>query len=150
MANVDSATLNDNNFMQAFGNAVVANGVLALTANPTAADVLRICRIPAGTRVSALLIANTDMDTDGTPEIDVTIGYVPVVSGDGPTASANYFGVTGQTILGTTNEGKVYAKFAPITFEKDVYLTMTTVTDAETWANGTIYAAVLGSARGIK
>jgi hypothetical protein len=150
MANVDSATLNDNSFMQAFGNAVVAAGSLALTANAAATSVLRILRIPAGTRVSALLIGNTDMDTDGTPEIDVTIGYVPVVAGDGPTAVADYFGVTGQTILGTTNEGKLYCKFAPITFEKDVYLTMTIVTDAETWANGTIYAAVLGSARGIK
>lgn len=150
MANIDSATLNDNKFMQAFGNSVVAGGVIALTANNAAASVLRICRIPAGTRVNALLIANTDMDTDGSPEIDVTIGYAPVVSGDGPAAVADYFGVTGQTILGTTNEGKVYAKFAPITFAFDVYLTMTIVTDAKVWANGTIYATVLGEARGIK
>lgn len=150
MANVDSTTLNDNAYMQAFGNAVVATGSLALAANPTAADVLRICRIPAGSRVSAVLIANTDMDTNVSPEIDVTIGYAPVVASDGPTADPDGFGVTGQTILSTTNEGKVYAKFAPITFDQDVYLTMTVVTDAATFAAGTIYATVLGQARGVK
>lgn len=150
MANVDSTTLNANVFMQAFGNAAVASGSLALAANPTAADVLRIMRIPAGTKVNALLIANTDMDTNVSPEIDVTIGYTPVVSADGPTASANYFGVTGQTILSTTNEGKLYCKFAPIQFDFDVYLTMTVVTDAATFAAGTIYATALGDARGVK
>lgn len=150
MANVDSATLNDNTFMQAFGNAVVAQGSLALAANPAATSVLRIMRIPAGTKVSALIIANTDMDTDGSPEFDVSIGYAPVVSGDGPIASADYFAATGVTALGTTNQGIVYAKFAPITFEKDVYLTMTVTTDSETFAAGTIYATALGIARGVK
>lgn len=149
MANVDSATLNKNDFMQAFGNAVVADGSIALAANPTAADVIRIMKIPAGTKVNALLIGNGDLDT-GMPEFVVSIGYAPVVAGDGPTASAAYFSAAGDTVLQAANAGKLYCAFAPITFDKDVYLTMTVGTDAATFAAGTIYATALGEARGIK
>lgn len=150
LANIDSATLNANNFMQAFGNSVNLSGTVALTANPTAADVIRVLRIPAGTKVTGVLIANTDMDTNGSPTIDVSIGYMPVVTGDGPALSAAYFAATGQTMLGTTNLGIWYRKFADITFAFDVYLTLTVTTAAATWANGTIYATVIGEARGIK
>lgn len=149
MANVDSTSLNKNVYMQAFGDSIVSDGVLALAANPTAADVLRIQRIQAGTEVSALLIANTDLDT-GTPEFVVSIGYAPVDSTDGPTAVADYFAAAGQTLLQAANDGKLYCKFAPITFDKDVYLTMTVGTDAATFAAGTIYTRVIGKARGIK
>ena len=149
MANVDSTTLNKNVYMQAFGNSVILDGTLALAANPTAADVLRIMRIPAGTTVSMLVIANTDMDT-GTPDFVVSIGYAPVDSTDGPTADADYFAAAGTAILGTANLGTVYAQFAPITFDKDVYLTMTVGTDAATFAAGTIYAQAIGIARGVK
>lgn len=150
MANVDSTTLNENAFMQAFGNGIVAQGRINLTANPTAADVIRITRIRAGTKVSALLMGNSDMDTHGTPEFVVSIGYAPVVSGDGPAAVADYFSAAGDTSLQAANAGKVYHNFAPITFEKDVYLTMTVGTDAATFTAGNAYVSVLGVARGIK
>jgi hypothetical protein len=146
-ANVDSATLNDNNFMQAFGNAVVASGSIALTANPTAADVLRVMLIPAGTRVEALIVAFDDLDSNGSPTFVVGIGYAYT---DGSSASAAYFAAAGQTLPETGSNGAVYRKFAPITFEKDAYLTMTVGTAAATFAAGSIYATALGSARGIK
>lgn len=150
MANVDSTTLNQNQYMQAFGNAVQLPGSIALSANPTAADVLRIMRIPAGTQVSEVVLANTDLDTNGAPTFVHSLGYAPVNSDDGPTASATYFAAAGQTNLQAANEGKVYAKFAPITFAYDVYLTATVGTAAATFAAGTIYATVKGVARGIK
>jgi hypothetical protein len=150
MANVDSTTLNKNVFMQAFGNAVVLDGSIALSANPTAADVLRIMRIPAGTKVSAVMLANTDLDTNGTPTFVHSLGYAPVNSSDGPAASAAYFAAAGQTNLQAANEGKLYCKFAAIQFDFDVYLTATVGTAAATFAAGTIYAAVLGEARGVK
>lgn len=150
MANIDSATLNANVFMQAFGEALALRGKVALTANPTAADVIRIMKIPAGTQVSALLIANTDMDTNGAPTFVVGYGYAPVNAGDGPTASAAYFGAAGQTDLQAANNGKVYMNFDEITFEKDVYLTATVGTAAATFAAGSIQATVLGKARGVK
>jgi hypothetical protein len=150
MANVDSSTLNANAYMQAFGNAVVATGSIALAANPTAADVLRVMRIPAGTEVSALMVGNTDLDSNGSPTLVVGIGYAPVDSVAGPTASAAYFAAAGQTILQAANDGKLYCKFAPVTFDQDVYLTMTVGTASATFAAGTIYATALGKARGVK
>lgn len=150
MANVDSTTLNANRFMQAFGDGTHAKGSIALAANPTAADVLRIMRIPAGTEVAALLIANGDLDSNGAPTFVVSIGYAPVDANDGPVAAPAYFAAAGQTILQAANDGKLYAKFAPITFDKDVYLTMTVGTAAATFAAGTIYAVAIGNARGTK
>jgi len=150
MANIDSATLNKNDFMQAFGNAVVLDGSIALTVTPPAADVLRVMKIPAGTRVSSIITGNTDLDTNGTPTMVYSMGYAPVVAGDGPTAVANYFGVAGDTALQSVNNGKVYSNFEAITFEKDVYLTMTVATAAATFAAGSIRASVHGEARGIK
>lgn len=150
MANIDSATLNDNRFMQAFGDAVAVVGSVALAANPTAADVIRVMKIPAGTRVSALMLGNSDMDTNAGPTFVFGIGYAPVVAGDGPTASAAYFQAAGDTSFQAANAGKLYHNFAAITFEKDVYLTMTVGTAAATFAAGTAYVTALGIARGVK
>ncbi len=150
MANVDSATLNNNDFMQAFGNSAIDFGSIALTANPPAADVLRIMRVPAGTQVSALMVGNSDLDTNGTPTIVVSIGYAPVVAAEGPAAVANYFQAAGDTVLQAANAGKLYCNFAPITFDKDVYITMTVGTAAATFAAGTIYLNALGDTRGVK
>lgn len=150
MANIDSATLRKNDFMQAFGNAVVADGVVALAANPTAADVIRVMLIPAGTKVNALMVGNGDLDSNGVPTLVVGIGYAPVVAGDGPTASAAYFQAAGDTVLQAANAGKLYCNFAPITFDKDVFLTMTVGTASATFAAGSIYVSAIGEARGIK
>lgn len=150
MANVDSTTLNKNDFMQAFGNAVQLDGKLTLAANPAAADVLRIMKIPAGTKVSKLVVANDDLDSNVAPTAAVSIGYAPVVAGDGPAANAAYFAAAGQIILQSANDGKAYNKFDPITFDKDVYLTMTVGVASATFAAGSIWATVQGEARGIK
>lgn len=150
MANIDSATLNDNAFMQAFGNGIVAQGSVALAANPTAADVIRVMRVRAGTKISALMLGNGDMDTNGVPTFVFSIGYAPVVSGDGPAANATYFQAAGDTSFQAANAGKLYHNFAPVTFEKDVYITMTVGTAAATFAAGSAYMSALGVARGIK
>jgi hypothetical protein len=149
MANVDSTTLNANKFMQAFGDGIVASGSLALAANPTAADVLRIMRVQAGTEVTALMLGNSDMDS-GTPDFAVSIGYHPVDSAAGPTADVDYFQAAGDTVLGTANAGKLYCNFPAITFDKDVYITMTVGVDAATFVAGTMYMTALGKARGTK
>lgn len=150
LANIDSATLNQNAFMDAFGQGIVLDGTVALAANPTAADVVRVMKIPAGTKVSSIVTGNTDMDTNASPTIVYSLGYAPVVAGDGPAASAAYFGAAGDTALQAANNGKVYSNFAAITFEKDVYLTMTIGTASATFAAGNIYASVHGEARGVK
>jgi hypothetical protein len=125
MANIDSTTLNKNVFMQAYGQCIVADGNIALAANPVAADVIRVMRIPSGTKVTAIILGNGDLDSNGTPTVVFSMGYAPVVAADGPTASATYFQAAGDTSLQAANAGKLYANFAPITFDRDVYLTMT-------------------------
>lgn len=150
MANIDSASLNKNVFMQAFGNAAAVDGTVNLTANPTAADVIRVMKIPAGTKVSAILLGNSDMDTNGAPTFVFSMGYAPVVAADGPAANATYFQAAGDTALQAANAGKLYANFAPITFDKDVYLTMTVGTAAATFAAGNLYVTALGDTRGVK
>lgn len=150
MANIDSATLRKNDFMQAFGNCVQFDGQVALAANPTAADVIRVMLIPAGTKVQVVVQGNDDLDSNGTPTLVHSIGYAPVVAGDGPAASAAYFAAAGQTTLQAANVGKVFNNFDPITFDKDVWLTMTVGTAAATFAAGSIRMVVMGEARGIK
>lgn len=150
MANVDSATLNANVFMQAFGDGDAISGTIALAANPTAADVIRVMRIPAGNNVKALLLGNAGLDSNGSKTLVVSIGYAPVDAADGPAAVADYFSAAGDAVLKTANAGKLYCNFAPITFEKDVYLTMTVGTASATFAAGSIYATALATARGVK
>ena len=150
MANIDSATLNKNAHMQAFGNATVADGSVALAAAPAATDVIRIARINGGTRVVMVVTGNGDLDSNGVPTLAVSLGYAPVDAADGPAASAAYFGAAGDISLQSPNAGKLYANFAPITFEKDVYLTMTVGTAAATFAAGSIFATAIGETRGIK
>lgn len=150
MANIDSATLNQNQFMDCFGNGVVIDGNVALAANPTAADVIRVMKIPAGTKVSSIMIGNGQLDSNGVPTLVTSMGYAPVVAGDGPAANATYFQAAGDTTLRAANAGKVYANFAAISFEKDVYLTITVGTASATFAAASIYASVHGEARGVK
>jgi len=107
-------------------------------------------KIPAGTKVSSVITGNSDMDSNGSPTLVYSLGYAPVVAGDGPAASAAYFGAAGDTALQAANNGKVYSNFGAITFDKDVYLTMTVGTAAATFAAGSINVSVHGEARGIK
>ena len=150
MANIDSATLNNNTFMQAFGQGVNLDGSIALAVTPPLNDDIRILRIPSGTRVSGVIIGNTDLDTNGTPLLTFSLGYMPVNAADGPTASLAYFGAAGDTALQAANLGKLYRNFAAITFDKDVYLVMRVGAAAATFAAGTIHATVIGEARGTK
>jgi hypothetical protein len=150
MANIDSSTLNQNVFMDCFGNGVILDGAIALTANPTAADVIRIMRIPSGTKVSSIISGNTDMDSNASPTIVYSLGYAPVVVADGPAASPAYFAAAGDTAFQAPNNGKVYSNFAAITFEKDVYLTATIGTASATFAAGSANFSVHGEARGTK
>lgn len=61
---------------QPIGNGLlsVAYGSYTLTANPTAADILKFCKIPAGSVVLGGWIRGTDIDT-GTGVLDLDIGW---------------------------------------------------------------------------
>ncbi len=151
MAKIDSLTLKTGGkFMQAFGDVARYGGKVALAANPAVADVIRLCRIPAGVEVSSVLVSNDALDSNGSKTLAVSIGFEPVNAADGPSANATYFAAAGQTVLQTANEGKVFARFDGIKFEQDVYLTMTVGAASATFAAGSIWARATGAAIGIK
>lgn len=53
----------------------VAWGVYSLAANPTAADIIHFCKVPAGATVIGGFLQGSDLDTNGTEELDISIGW---------------------------------------------------------------------------
>lgn len=130
--------------MGEWGDLTVADGKVVPSIAVVTGDTLRLCIIPAGTEVNAVIIANASM---GGPA-PADIGYSPVSTADGPLA-ANLTYFKAALALGTASDGSVLANFDVIKFEQDVYLTATfgAVTAGTT---GTTRASVLGKAKGTK
>ncbi len=136
-------------FMPNDGRGVVLDDTYSFTANPTAADEIRLVRIPAGTRVSGVEIDCTDLDTNGAPTFVFSAGYRPVSSADGAlAASTAYFAAAGQTT--GQSAGRKVCNFLPITFQQDVWLIITIGTASATFAAGTMTGIVYGAAIGPK
>jgi len=131
--------------MGGYGNAAVVWGTVTPSSGALA-SVYRPVRIPAGMTVTGLKISNADLDTGGTA-FAVKIGYTPVDADAGPTADDDYFSAA-TTIL--SGAALTDLRFAPIKFEKDVYLDLTVTVAATTFAAGAITAIVNGEATGIK
>jgi hypothetical protein len=127
-----------------WGDLTVANGKVVPTSAVVTSDTLRLCVIPAGVEVDAVIIANASM---GGPA-PADIGYSPVSSADGSLAAALTYFKTALA-LGTASDGTVLAGFDPVKFEQDVYLTATfgAVTAGTT---GTVRANAVGTAKGVK
>jgi hypothetical protein len=127
-----------------YGEVNMPEGKVTPSANVVTGDVLRICIIPAGTEVGAVIISNGSM---GGPA-PADIGYAPVSSGDGSlAANATYF--KAALALGTAADGTVLGNFDQVKFEQDVYLTATFGTVVSGTAN-TVRGRVLGKNVGIK
>lgn len=56
------------------GNLKVAYGTYELAANPSAADVIRFCRVPKGATVVGGWLMGDDIDT-GTEALDIDVGW---------------------------------------------------------------------------
>lgn len=147
MANLNAKKATAPAFAPVTGGGVVLDDLYSFTVNPTAADVVRLVRIPAGTRVSAVQIQCDDIDTNGAPTALFRAGYAPCDGAD-PAASDNYFAAAGQTTL--QSGGRLNCSFKPITFEKDVWLTVTINTASATFAAGDIAGVVIGAHNGPK
>lgn len=135
-------------FQPVDGCAVQLDDKYSFTANPTAGDVVNLVRIPAGTRVGAVQIQADDLDTNGTPTFVFRAGYAPCDSTSSLAAVTTYFAAAGQTTAQAG--GRLDCSFKPITFEEDVYLTVTVNTAAATFAAGDICGIVIGAAVGPK
>lgn len=103
----------------AYGNVSVHWGKVAPASAPATSDVLRLVRIPAGTRVDELTIVNDDCESSSTA-MTCKVGYTPCNSADGPTADDDYFFATSQTFLRAAARTTSIAK--PLVFEYDVFV----------------------------
>lgn len=81
-------------------------------------DLLRVARVPAGARVDEFTAIFDDCGTG----VTASFGYAPVNAADGPSAVANYWG---NAVDVATAAGSFRSAAHPITFDYDVYLTVT-------------------------
>lgn len=149
MATFDAVDLNSRSIMAGGpnGNAVVHTGKIVASAAGNG-DIFRLVKIPAGTRVDAIQLANDDLDSNGAPAAACKVGYTPVNSADGPAADDDYFAAAGQTFFQAA--GVRLLNFDPITFDFDVFLIVTMTAAAATFAAGNIRATAIGENVGTK
>lgn len=102
----------------AYGNEAVHYGKIAPSA-PDTSGILRVLRIPGGTRIDDLTVVNDDCDSTTVPALTCSVGYSPV-DGSSPAANATYWFAAGQTFLQAAARSTSTSK--PITFTKDVYV----------------------------
>lgn len=124
-----------------------AYGSYTLAANPTAADIIQFCRLPAGAVVLGGELRGEDIDT-GTEALDIDIGW-PANGGTGVGATAdpdgfgNFGVITGGAVTEWKPEVSIFMplngtlKSGPVTF------------DAETIIQGVVNAAANAGGTGV-
>jgi len=125
----------------------VAYGTYTLAANPTIADVIQFCKLPAGAVVIGGFLRGDDIDT-GTETLDIDIGWAANGgSGVGATADPDGFGnfgvITGDVVTELKPEVSIFLplngtlKSGPVSF------------DAETMVQGVVNAAAAAGGTGV-
>jgi hypothetical protein len=127
-----------------------AYGVIEVAANPVAADVYEMCRVPKGAVVVAGKIYSDDLDTNATETLDLDIGWAANgVDAADPDGFGN-LGVLGtDTVAGIKPEGGYNYDFGgvlvtdgPKTFGAETTITVNCVATAATFAAGTLSVVV--------
>lgn len=136
---------------KAIGSGIVcaAYGSHDFATNPTAADIIELCKVPAGAVVIDGYAALEDVDTNVTEEFDFDVGYAAngAVAAD-PDAFGNFGVQTGDAVAGYTPEGGSRLAFGGVlsngflTLTKDTTITATINVDAATFAAGTLRVVV--------
>lgn len=122
----------------------VAWGIYTLTANPTAADVIEFCKVPAGATVIGGFVQAADIDT-GTETLDIDIGWAANGTDAADPDGFGNFGVwDGDTIGQLKPVAGVYYPFANV-IQDSGYKTFA----AETKIIGTVVAAANGGGTGL-
>lgn len=148
---VNTASLVNPIPMGQYGDATAPSGGVSVPGTVILNDNIRPVLIPAGMTVNAILLANDDLDSNGTPLAAFSLGFVPRSALDGPLVqNLTYFAAAGQQLLRNPNLGTLFCNFAPIKFEQDVWLNLNITTAPATSAAGLVRATVLGSATGVR
>mgnify|MGYP006176373675 CR=1 FL=1 len=127
------------------GLVCAAYGYHDFAANPTAADILALCKVPAGAVVIDGLVRIEDIDTNATEELDIDVGYAAngAVAAD-PDAFGNFGVLNGDAVTNYLPEGGTLLPFngvlgnGPLAFTAETTITATINVDAATFAAGTI------------
>ena len=132
------------------GALCVAWGTIEVTANPVAADVYELCRIPKGAVVVGGKIMSDDLDTNATETLDLDVGWL----GNGtdladPDGFGNLGAFTTDTVAGVKPEAGYNFEFGgklitdgPQTFSAETVVAVTCVATAATFAAGTLSVVV--------
>ncbi len=132
------------------GVACVAWGVIAVAANPVAADIYQICRVPAGAVITGGHLFGGDIDSNATETLDLDVGWadngVEVADPDG---LGNFGAQTIDTVPGIKSEGGIFLPLSgllwtngPQTFSAETIIQITAVATAATFAAGSIGVVV--------
>jgi hypothetical protein len=139
---------------QGAGTPGVAYGTIAIAANPSAADIIQLCRLPAGAIVYGGFLRMTDMDTNGSPTLDIDIGWA-ANGGTGTSDAADpdgfgNFGVeNGTAVTNYLAEGGsllqlngTLATLGVVSFTKETIIQATVNAVAATFAAGQLTVVV--------
>ncbi len=126
-----------------------AYGTYDFAAEPAAADILEICKVPAGAVILGGFIRLGDMDTNATETLDIDVGYAAngAVSAD-PDAFGNFGVQTGDALAGYLPEGGILLPLhgtlatGPVTVTKETTITVTFVDDPATFDAGEVTVVV--------
>jgi hypothetical protein len=123
-------------FAQAFGNAWCGDDAATPAAALATTDTIDLIRIPRGVRLTELFKTNGDFDTGTT--LQYKLGFRKVDSGGALADNDAYFAAAGATDLQAAVTGAAPTRyaFAPITFDEDVFITLTPTANA-TGVSGT-------------
>lgn len=131
------------------GNLCAAYGSNAFTANPSAADIVELCRLPRGAVVLGGFLRMGDMDTNGSPTLDIDIGYAANGAiAAAPTGFGNFGVANGTAVTNYTPEGGSVFPLNGLlatgflTFTAETVVTATVNAVAATFAAGTLSVVV--------
>lgn len=121
-----------------------AYGSYDMSANPTANDILEICKVPGGSVILGGWLRVEDLDSNATETIDIDVG----TSADAD-AFGNFGVQNGDAVTNYLPEGGVLLplhgtlKDGPVTVSSDTTIQVTWIAAAATFAAGTVTVVVL-------
>lgn len=114
----------------------VVTSSYSITANPTAADILQMVPIPKGAKIVDVLLTSTDLDTNGTPTITMTVGDTQTTSTANRYITTSTIGQAGGVARLNNQVGSLFV------FTTDGTIDITFGVASATFASGTITLTV--------
>ena len=119
------------------GNVHVVTSSYSITANPTANDYLQMVPVPKGAKIVDVILTSTDIDTNGTPTVAMTVGDQDGTPSDNRYITTSTIGQAGGVARLNAQGGHLY------TFAADGTIDVKFTTASATFASGTITMTVI-------